>query len=214
MSQRESEAEFLKNVVTELEDDGYEVFLQPQSPILPPFLKDFRPDAIARRGGQHLVVEVLQSLTGNESKLAAITAAIRANPGWELRVHLVSPTARQSALTKQPLDAIRTSTDEIQQLVDSGYYRAALLMAWSTFEAIARITMPSDFERPQSPGRLVQLLAQEGYVTPSEADILRRLAEKRNVLIHGNIQTDVTKADVEGLTQILRKLIELQQAAS
>jgi uncharacterized protein YutE (UPF0331/DUF86 family) len=81
-------------------------------------------------------------------------------------------------------------------------------MAWSTFEALGRSFMPTDFARAQSPGRLVQLLAQEGYVTPNEADTLRKLAEKRNVLIHGNVATDVSDAEVRDFVSILEKLIE------
>jgi uncharacterized protein YutE (UPF0331/DUF86 family) len=213
MNDKVAEAEFLRNVVAQLEEEGYEVFVQPQPPILPPFLKDFRPDAIARRNGKHLVVELVQTFGSLDKTLAAMASSIRANPGWELRVIVVNPTRKPNALTQQPLEAIRLAADEVSKLIATEHYRAALLMGWSTFEALARLTMPSDFARPQSPGRLVQLLAQEGYVTPTEADALRGLADKRNVLIHGNVQTEVNKADIESFADILKNLLEMVQAS-
>jgi uncharacterized protein YutE (UPF0331/DUF86 family) len=212
MTDAVTEAEVLRNAVAELEQDGYEVFIQPQPPILPIFLKDFRPDAIARRNGENLVIEIVKTLQGRDQALAAMTSSIRAHPGWELRVIVVNPITGITGLTKQSLEVIRQSVHEVSMLVASGHYRAALLMAWSTFEALARLTMPSDFERPQSPGRLVQMLAQEGYLTPSEADVLRGLAAKRSVLIHGNVQTEVSKTEAEAFVAILNKLIETQQS--
>src|SRR5438067_2491666 len=85
-----SEMDFLRNAVSELEEEGYEVFVQPQSPILPSFLKDFRPDAIARRNGKNLVIEVVKTLEGRDKALAAMASSIRAHPGWEMRVIVVN----------------------------------------------------------------------------------------------------------------------------
>jgi uncharacterized protein YutE (UPF0331/DUF86 family) len=206
MTGTSTEAELLRNTVSELEQDGFEVFIQPRSPILPPFLKGFRPDIIARRSDTNLVVEVVSKLRQEDKTLAAMAAAVRGNPGWEMRVIVASPTTDASPLQGQPLGAISQAANEVQALIQGGHYRAALLMAWSTFEALGRSYMPEDFARAQSPGRLVQLLAQEGYVTPSEADTLRKLAEKRNVLIHGNVSTEVSEIEVKGFMSILEKL--------
>jgi|ERR1051325_10533316 uncharacterized protein YutE (UPF0331/DUF86 family) len=131
-----------------------------------------------------------------------------------MRVVVARPTTGPRSLQRQSKDAIKQSADEMTTLIRGDHYRAALLMGWSTFEALARATMPSDFERPQSPGRLVQLLAQEGYVTPDEADTLRKLADKRNVLIHGNVMTDVSKTEVELFAAILGNLIEMHPSTS
>jgi uncharacterized protein YutE (UPF0331/DUF86 family) len=214
MTDTNIEREFLRNVVTELEEDGYEVFLQPQPPILPPFLRDFRPDAIARRNNKHLVVEIVTTLGERSKTLAAMASAVRANPDWEMRIVVVSPTNGLKPLQRQSENAIKQSVDEMTTLIGNDHYRAALLMGWSTFEALGRTIMPTDFARPQSPGRLVQLLAQEGYVTPSEADTLRKLGDKRNVLIHGNVLTEVSKGEVEAFAMILLKLIELQSTVA
>jgi uncharacterized protein YutE (UPF0331/DUF86 family) len=213
MTSVSTEAELLRNTVSDLEHDGYEVFLQPQSPILPAFLKGFQPDIIARRGDKRLVVEVVSAPRQQDDKLAALASAVRSNPDWEMRVIMARPTNGLEPLHEQSLAAIVQSAEEVKALIDEGHLRAALLMSWSTFEALGRTYMPDDFARPQSPSRLVQLLAQEGYVTPSEADVLRKLAEKRNVLIHGNVLIEVSEHDVKTFVGIIERLFELQSSS-
>jgi len=212
MTSSSTEAELLRNTVSDLEQDGYEVFLQPQSPILPAFLKTFRPDIIARRGDKNLVVEVVSTRRQQDDKLASLASAVRSNPGWEMRIVMASSTNGLQPLQEQSKAAIVQSAKEVKALIHEGHLRAALLMGWSTFEALGRTYMPGDFARPQSPARLVQLLAQEGYVTPSEADVLRKLAEKRNILIHGDVLTEVSENEVEAFVEILERLVELQLA--
>jgi uncharacterized protein YutE (UPF0331/DUF86 family) len=67
--------------------------------------------------------------------------------------------------------------------------------------------VPGQLERPEPPGRLVQVLAQGGYVTPDEADQLRRLANLRNELSHGGLGVSVERSDVERLVDVLETLL-------
>jgi uncharacterized protein YutE (UPF0331/DUF86 family) len=210
-----SKREFLRNAVSELEDEGYEVFLQPkQPPVLPPFLKGFHPDIIAHRDDEHLVVQIVTRPGETNTDIGAMTSAIRAQPGWNMRLIVATPTRIQTTLPQQSNEAIKQSADDMAALIRDGHHRAALLMGWSTFEALGRAAMPKEFARPQTPGRLVAVLAQEGYVTPGEADLLRKLAGKRSALIHGEVQTDVSKAEVEEFAAILGTLMELQATAA
>ena len=64
----------------------------------------------------------------------------------------------------------RRALSEVKQIAAEGHIEPAMLMAWATFEALARALLTKQFGRPQTPGRLVQTLAAEGYLTPSEAD--------------------------------------------
>src|ERR1051325_5880426 len=209
MMQSTTEAEILQNLRAEYEQEGFEIFLQPRPPVVPAFLKDFQPDAIARRGNRHVVVEIVGSSSNNTS-IARLADAIRAHPGWELRVVLAQPVTTAGALERQSSEAVADAMHEVGRLLETGQYRAALLMAWSSFEALARSLMFDEFQKPQSPGRLVSLMAQEGYLTPSEADQLRLLSEKRNTLIHGGLQTAVEKSDIELFRSILERLAALQ----
>jgi uncharacterized protein YutE (UPF0331/DUF86 family) len=215
MTDGDSRKEFLRTIVTELEDEGYEVFLQPRiSPVLPPFLKGFHPDVIAHRGDEHLVVQIITRTGETNADLGAMTSAIRAQPGWQMRLIVATPTREPKTLPPQPMEAIKQSADDMTALVREGRYRAAMLVGWSTLEALGRAAMPAELARPQNPNGLVQTLAQEGYVLPTEAELLRKLADKRSALIHGEVQTEVSKAEAEEFAAILGTLMELQATAA
>ena len=204
----QTEAEVLRQLLPELEAQGYEVYLNPDRRLLPSFFGDYEPDAAAFGAGKNLAIEVARQSPGVSKKLERITALFEGQPKWELRVVWLEPVSSQRDLEVQPSAAIAKRIAEVQELLDKGSSEGSLLLAWATFEALARAILPDRFQRPQTPGRLVEILAKEGYITPSEADFLRVLAEKRNKLIHGELQTHASKAELGNFTKTLGTLLE------
>jgi uncharacterized protein YutE (UPF0331/DUF86 family) len=121
----------------------------------------------------------------------------------------VPSASSDSDLELQTLEQIDKSIQEIRDLSKSSFTGAALLMAWATFEALARNLLIDRFQKPQTPARLVKILAGEGYITPTEADQLRELAQKRNKLVHGQLVVEIEEGDLRNFLKILG---ELQQA--
>ena len=68
------------------------------------------------------------------------------------------------------------------------------------------------FAKPQPPGRIVEALAMDGYITPTEADHVRSLISKRNSLAHGDLGVSVTSQEIEQFTQTIERLYELAPA--
>jgi len=204
----QTEAEVLRQLLPELEAQGYEVYLKPGRRLLPSFFGDYEPDAAALGPGKNLAIEIARQSPGVSKKLERITALFEGQPKWELRVVWLEPVSSQRDLEVQPSAAIAKRIAEVQELLDKGSSEGSLLLAWATFEALARAILPDRFQRPQTPGRLVEILAKEGYITPSEADFLRVLAEKRNKLIHGELQTHASKAELGNFTKTLGTLLE------
>jgi hypothetical protein len=85
-----------------------------------------------------------------------------------------------------------------------------LLRGWATCEALARYLLPTFFSKPQSPGRIIERLAFEGFITPSEADVLRKLAKIRNSFVHGDLEQAVVISDLETFIQILTILFDFE----
>jgi uncharacterized protein YutE (UPF0331/DUF86 family) len=206
-----TETEVMQNLIPELEEEGYEVFVHPQPPILPAFLSKFAPDIIANRRGKHLAVEIVRPLESSTGSLEQLTSAIREKPDWSLRVVVINPTSRQNTLPSQSWEAIQSSIEEVRRLISSGSYQASLLVGWAVLEAIGRHFLPEELARPQSPGRLLQVLAHEGYLTPSEADWIRLLAKKRNEFIHGRVETPVSEEEMANFIVILEKLASVKE---
>ncbi|MDH6259150.1 hypothetical protein [Bradyrhizobium sp. BR13661] len=206
MTDKITEAEFMQSLIPQLRSEGYEVYLRPTAPVAPPFLADLRPDAIAIGKGKKLIIELVTSESSNQKKAQGLANLIKEHPDWELRVFVVTSAGRTDELQVQSREQIQSVLDEIKLLQDTNHLSAAFMLGWATFEAIARRLMTTTFVKPQTPGRLVQQLAQEGYVTPSEGDFLRILAAKRNALIHGNLHDLPQMGEVEFFRKISERL--------
>ncbi|MBK5961661.1 hypothetical protein CCR97_26150 [Rhodoplanes elegans] len=203
-----SEREVLTGLLPQLEAEGYEVFIAPGPPLAPHFLDGITPDVIAIRDDKKLVVEIV-GRNGNSGRLERLQRLVKDQPGWELRVIVVSPATAPVSLAVQPAEAIARQIDQVDRLVEAGVFSAALLLGWAAFEAAGRALMTDAFRYPQTASRLVEYLAGEGFLRPSEAARLRGIAKTRNALTHGELDAAVTPDDVRALVDVLRMLVGL-----
>ena len=202
----EESRQVLEQLVPQLEAEGYTVFIEPSRQLLPPFMEGYIPDAIALKSNKNLAIEVI--VEGPSAKLKADRLKGRFDNAkdWELRVYYVRPTGRKEALQAMTKEVVDTSVASVETLTSEGHISAALLIAWATFEALGRALIPEKFARPQSPARLIEVLATDGLITPSEADMLRKLANVRNQLIHGNLNPSVDRTELQKFIDVLKTL--------
>jgi uncharacterized protein YutE (UPF0331/DUF86 family) len=204
--ERTSEMEILRAVVPELEAQGYEVFLQPSGTFLPKFLQGFTPDAIALSEKKNLAIEIARETAEAREHVQRLSSLIKGQPNWELRVFWVTPTTSRAALSVQPPAKLKERIEEANKLLTEGHYGSALLIGWATFEAICRALLPESFARPQTPGRLLEVISSEGYVSPDESDRLRILARLRNDFIHGNLDIPMDRQEIVFFLGVLARL--------
>ena len=209
MSAQAAEFDVLQQLVPELEAEGYEVFLQPSRRLLPRFLHGFLPDAIALRSDEKIAIEVIRKSRDGKRRVSQVAELFEGHDDWKFRVVWVTPNGPADPIRSQTPSLIRTRISEIKALCKNGHFSPAFLLAWATFEAIGRLLLPEKFERPQTPGRVVDVLAREGYVTPTEADCLRELVEKRNKLVHGDLKARILERDVAQMISVLNMLVRM-----
>jgi hypothetical protein len=202
---RHTEFEILEATARTLEEQGYDVIREPSPSLLPETLRAMRPDAIAIGRDPKLVVEVAQETAHDANRVAKLQQALKLTPEWKL--HLVVGFATASPdVAMIDLTDISKTLDRAEKLA-AQESQAALLMAWAALEALARTIMPKDFARPQSPGRIIERMASEGIVTPSEAAFMRHMAATRNTYIHGGLGEAISEPDVIRFLGIVRGLI-------
>lgn len=206
MSHSDREQQVLDLVVPALEADGYAVYVQPPRDLLPEFMGGYRPDAIALGRPRNLAIEVIGDETGTQSRRQALADRFAHVPDWELRIYYARPSGEEVRPEPASRAAIEASLSRVEDLARQGHIEAGLLLGWGTLEALAR-TLSRKLERAQPSGRVLELLASEGFVTPSEADTLRDLARARNLIAHGALDVEVTRADLEGFVAILHTLV-------
>jgi uncharacterized protein YutE (UPF0331/DUF86 family) len=206
MSHGATEATLLENVLPELEAEGFEVFTNPSPRILPAFMREYPPDAIALRQDKNLAIEVLRESAPSTGRLDKLRDILALHKDWELRVYWVSPSSARKPIESASRRAIEQSISTVEELVTDGRVGPALLLAWATFEAIGRAILPDRFQMAQTSGRLIEVLASDGHITPTEADHVRLLAESRNRLAHGGLEVSVPEADLKRFVEILKTL--------
>lgn len=207
-----SESTALEALLPELEAQGYDIYIQPARGITPAFLGNYIPDAIALRTSantvhdKNIVIEVMRESGHAEQNLEKIVKLFEGQNDWEIRVVWLVPTSPGETVPVPTTSEIEGRLRELDRLVSDGHLNASLLLGWAVFEAIGRSLQSTQFQRPQTSGRLVQTLAESGHLTPDEADDVRALAVKRNALAHGNLQVHVTKEDMQRLGEVLDTL--------
>lgn len=206
MSATEAERAVLEVVRNELTAEGYVVILEPSAEAIPVELRDLHPDAIAIKGEMKLLIEVKVSKNSSVEQLARTMASRAQAAGWEYRLYFASsqPKGDVRSASREQIDS---SLASVEGLVDQDQLSAALLLSWATFEAVARSLRPKLFNKPQSPGRVVEVLAGDGALTPDEADHVRSLIEARNATIHGDLLVRPSKDDISRFVEIMRALL-------
>jgi uncharacterized protein YutE (UPF0331/DUF86 family) len=205
--------EVLEQVVPQLEAEGYTVYLEPTRQLLPSFMTGYVPDAIAFRSDKKLAIEVLVEGDRSATKEPGLKQRFEGEKDWELRVLYARPTSPRNELPVMDDQAIDASIASAESLISTKQLGAALLIAWATFEALGRALSPKEFARPQTPLRLVEVLAADGSLTPPEADLLRGLATTRNQFIHGGLDKRVDLAELQKFIDILKTLRRMKITA-
>jgi uncharacterized protein YutE (UPF0331/DUF86 family) len=199
------EAQVLERITPELEAEGYSVYVRPSVQLLPAFLQNYSPDAIALGRPKNLAIEIVSENPHSKGKIERIKKQFEGVNDWELRVYYVRPTD-DTGVEVPTREATAETLRIAETLLQRGEVKPALLMAWAALEALGRSLLPQHFSRPQTPGRLVEVLASEGYVKPTQADVLRRLVAPRNTLIHGGLGVEINSAELTEFLAIEKSL--------
>jgi uncharacterized protein YutE (UPF0331/DUF86 family) len=205
-SHASSEQELLEAETRRLQERGYTIY-RGRNELVPPSLKSFAPDAIAVGREPKYLIEVVREGSDEVDKLKALRQQLSQVPGWELLV-VLDRGSRAPELQKATAEQIDEAIRSAQKVLSLGEAAPALLLAWGVFEGLSRNLVPTEFARPQSPGRLIQILASEGYLNTTEEQLLRSLAKARNAVIHGELSEGVERIQVEYFLNLLIKLQE------
>ena len=205
------ESKFLRNMQQVSEARGLRFYINPPREIVPDFLGDFQPDAIALGPDGGIIFEVKnQRNPASERQFAAIARRISAQKGWELRmIYLNPPMDETPPIAKPTPEQLQDTFREIEALAKGGHSAAALVTAWAALESLARLASSyNEVERPTSlsPMQAVQRLAEEGYLEHEAANRLREMVKLRHAVVHGDLSVNVSTGQVESLLKELRAI--------
>jgi hypothetical protein len=205
------ESSILRNLQQVSEARGLKFYVNPPREIIPEFLGDFQPDAIALGPEGGMIIEVkLRGNPASEKKLASIARRVSGQKGWEFRaIYLNPPMDETPPIATPTAEQLQVAFREIEALIKGGHPAAAFLTAWAVLESLARLARADcETRRPRGlpPIQAIQTLAEEGYIENEAADRLREMAKLRNAVVHGDLSVDVPAEQVEGLLKQLQAI--------
>src|SRR5262245_45191330 len=91
MSTESQERALLESILPDLEAEGFEVYVQPSPHSLPSFIRNYRPDVIARRSDKNLIIEIVREGRPTDKRSDALREVLSTHKDWELKTYYVSP---------------------------------------------------------------------------------------------------------------------------
>ncbi|MBX3501158.1 MAG: DUF86 domain-containing protein [Alphaproteobacteria bacterium] len=208
-SPQEAEVAFLESVRPRYEADGFTFTISPQRSDLPDFLGTYVPDAIARKGGISIAIEVKRNQTpAADMSLRKIRRLFDGHDDWRFNVMFMGNEALLSGAIPpmQPAE-IRRRMNELKALADR---QAAFVLAWSLLEAVLNSQSKEEAGRPRAAGTVIQSLAMNGLIEPETERRLRGLVDLRNRIVHGDLGAEPTPSEVQSVLSAIDETLKAE----
>lgn len=204
----------LLKLAEEYRENGYKISFCSNSEDLPDFLKSYRPDLIAFRDDESVVIEVKSrhSLDSSSNQyLRNLAQQIEQHPGWRFELVMInSEEATYLTEAKETLQEseIKSRLEKVRQLSEQ-HPESSILLAWAIVEATLRLVA----EREQlslsrvDPLYLIKLLTTEGIVSKSQYKLLTNSYSLRNSVGHGFKTIEINQDIVNKLINLIEDLL-------
>jgi hypothetical protein len=213
-----TEADLTRKIAEDYRAKGYDVIVRPRSQELPEPLANFRPDIVARKDGETVIVEVKsRQALRREPHLEPMVRAVQQVPGarFELVIakpDIASPLPEQTRPWRDGEAA--AALDEATRLLEAGHPVAALLLGWAAAEAALRIVAAKENLKTErnDASYLLNRLVSEGALANRQYQSLRQALEMRNAVAHGLEPIGLKRSQVRALLRTVGGLLAPRQA--
>jgi uncharacterized protein YutE (UPF0331/DUF86 family) len=213
MNMKELHDREVSNVAERYRQRGYDVIIEPAPQQIPKFLKDLRPDLIATKGHDHVVVEVkAREALRNSDSARQMADLVGKEPNWRFELVLLSNQSTQlSNYDTQPLPIARVKDliARARQERESGDAELAFMTAWIAAEAVLRLfAAKNGLTNPiWSPAALLKQLVFEGAISREQFNALNGMQVLRNRVVHGFQPPQISKETFDLLIEITEALL-------
>lgn len=189
---------------------GYRVDFEPAPSILPKEAKALRPDFLASKGDEHIIVEVKssQNLLAYPA-LTRLAESIRRIPGWRLDVVVLEepkPISEPEPLSIENAKRRLETADHVAK--ETSDYAGALLLLWTAVEAVLRDHLSDHVEGvPTSTSRLPKLAYSMGVIGSEDFTTAEWMTKIRNDVVHGSGEIVVSVTDYEKARDFASRLL-------
>ena len=212
LTAHESERQRVQKVGQVYRDKGYDVLIEPQGDQLPDFLQAFRPDLIAHKGAEHIVVEVrTRGQVSDFPQVNELAKVVRNESDWRFQLFLMGPENSFFVDGASPLtvEEIRSKRKEVALFFQNGHLEAAFLMGWSLVEAILRVLAVIEGIEAETatPDYLLKQMAFEGIIARETYHELKHAQKTRDAIAHGFKSSQLTVETVQELIALIDEIL-------
>jgi REase_AHJR-like protein len=198
----------LYDIAEEYKKRGYKVTVSPRAKELPKFLSGFKPDLVAERARESVVVEVPSpSRKRGSDYWTELSSVVQKHPGWRLDL-VINGSPEQAPKTMDGRSVLKR-LEEGRRLAEQGMLAAALLIIWSAAEAAMRFaSKQNEIDLPDlRPATVITRLYTDGVIEREEYDFLLESMRMRDTVAHGFDQGRIKAGSLKRLQQISLRLL-------
>lgn len=202
-------------IAKQYEERGYVVTLEPPVAAIPFSLGRYRPDILATRGAENLIIEVKSAGAKVDPEIFfKLDAEVQQHPGWRFLLVTVNDAELKEETgsgTGKNLNvkSIRAHVQEIARLGDDlKFARLVLPALWTAYVASLQLLLVNEGIAVDGYAELSLLnkAYSAGLVAFDEYEAGRRLMSLRNQAVH-SLDVTVTTAECMQLREMIESLL-------
>lgn len=198
-------------IAKELEDNGYAVFLEPAPEQIPFSLGGYRPDLLATKDNDNLIIEIKSKKSAKIlERYRKVADIIQAHPGWKFLVKTFADAPRIEETAAPSVSDIKTIAkhlEKAERAASSDAPELAIPYLWNIIISLLRNkaidTAPKFSELPDR--SLINQLYSLGELSVEQYEALRKWQELRNQAIH-NLEFSVDSKEVKAMLAFGQRL--------
>lgn len=210
----ELESSAIRSIAREFEENGYTVFIEPNSSLIPFDLHNYRPDILATNDRENVIVEVKSRASPRTiERYKEIAEIVAKHDGWRFMLSTVDDRHQsESSAIKANVDAeaIPRMLDRLDCLFETENYDLALPYLWTAYISGMRIIgqkhgIPMDMTADRS---VINYMYSLGEISNEEFEKSRLYLDLRNRLTH-TFDLQVPKEEAMEMREFVKnKLID------
>lgn len=205
-------------VAKRYEERGYTVIIEPPSSAIPFPLEGYKPDLLATKDSENLLIEVKRRGARVDSKLFfRVDEEVQRHPGWQFLLVTVGDEELQELSTSTTVNLTEGVVQErLQQLdillkndIPAGFLLPAI---WVAYVAVLRLLVAHEGYLEGAPEEnltdfsLINRAYSQGVTSIDEYQTARRFLNLRNNAVH-SLETVATTQECQELRQMIDEVI-------
>jgi len=206
----------LKDITARYQSQGFEVILQPESEKLLSALAGFQPQAVAMKGDEWVIIEVLTtpSLTTSD-QMPLIAQTVQDNPDWRFELNIIntesspySEKVESDVIIKKREMYIRLK--DAQDLIQNQYPEAALVLLCSVIIAALNYLVQREeiTLKTYDPNYNLKQFIFLGLVSRDDYWLLRLALKLMNIITNGIQCEDLEDNWLQGMFDATMRLMQ------